>query len=135
MTDRPTEAQVHAAVIAWCRLVAPRDPQLRYLYHTPNGELRSKATAGRLQALGVAAGVPDLLWPVPRCGATGLALELKRRGGVASAAQADWLALYANTGWQTHTIASDDWRDAAAVIAGYSGRVPDPWLAGEGVGV
>ena len=24
-------------------------------------------------------------------------------------------------------------RDAAAVIAGYSGRVPDPWLAGEGV--
>ena len=97
--------------------------------------LRVRRLPARLQALGVAAGVPDLLWPVRRCGATGLAIELKRRGGVTSAAQQDWLSLYANTGWQAHTIASDDWRDAAAVIAGYSGRVPDPWLAGEGVGV
>ena len=53
------------------------NPQWRFC-HVPNGELRSAATAGRLQRLGVVAGWPDLQFAGP--GARMAFLELKRRG-------------------------------------------------------
>jgi hypothetical protein len=65
-----------------------------WLYtHFPSGELRSKATAGRLKRMGMKAGWPDFLLLSPdvrlHC------LELKRRGGTLNDAQqnfCDWCA-------------------------------------------
>ena len=48
-------------------------------FHVPNGELRNKAVAGRLKAMGVKAGVSDILLMSPG-GARLHALELKREG-------------------------------------------------------
>jgi hypothetical protein len=48
-------------------------------FHCPNGELRSKATAGRLKRMGVMAGVSDFILVGPPFG-TLHALELKRQG-------------------------------------------------------
>lgn len=46
-------------------------------WHTPNGGARDKATAGRLKAQGVKAGVPDLQLAVARGGFFGLFIEFK----------------------------------------------------------
>jgi hypothetical protein len=62
-----------------------------YLFHIPNGGKRSIATAKRLKAMGVKAGVSDLFLPVPRGGYPGLWIELKAEGGRTSEEQDDWL--------------------------------------------
>jgi hypothetical protein len=66
-------------------------PDLRFLFHVPNGGHRSKATAGRLKAAGVKAGVPDLLLLVPRGSYHGMACELKIPGGRLLPSQRAWL--------------------------------------------
>ena len=43
-------------------------PDLELLYHVPNGGSRNKAEASKLKRMGVRAGVPDLVLPVPRAG-------------------------------------------------------------------
>lgn len=51
--------------------------ELALLHHIPNGGARSKATAGRLKAEGVKAGIPDICLPVPKNGYGALYIELK----------------------------------------------------------
>jgi hypothetical protein len=74
-------------------LYQERRPELRLLFHVPNGGWRSKATAGRLKDAGVRPGVPDLCLPVPRGFYHGLWLELKvrRRGARLTPEQRRWL--------------------------------------------
>lgn len=87
----PSEYAEQCAVIEWAHIMAGRYPELRWLAHIPNGELRDKATAGRLRAAGVNAGIPDLLLPVPRGQWHGMFLELKAAHGRLSPAQEAWL--------------------------------------------
>lgn len=71
--------------------------------HVPNGELRHPRTAMRLRAMGVKAGVPDILvfTPPPKYPASrGAALELKRRNvRRPTPHQAAWLAELGTLGW------------------------------------
>lgn len=60
------EHELQASIIAECELRANQDPRWGLLFAVPNGGFRSKATAGKLKAEGVKAGVPDLFLPVPR---------------------------------------------------------------------
>lgn len=48
-------------------------------WHTPNGGKRSKASAGRLKAMGVRAGIFDLMFLLP--GPRAFGLELKWKSG------------------------------------------------------
>ncbi len=48
-----------------------------HAFHVPNGGHRTKATAGKLKAQGVKAGVPDILIDLPRGAYHGLRIELK----------------------------------------------------------
>ena len=52
-------------------------PELRWMFAIPNGGLRNKATAGKLRAEGVRAGVADVFVPIPSGGYHGLFLEMK----------------------------------------------------------
>lgn len=62
----------------------------------PNGGVRTAATAGRLKAEGVCAGVPDLFIP-----AWGLWIEMKRaKGGKVSPQQKDWHDYLASCGYR-----------------------------------
>jgi hypothetical protein len=77
---RPEEA-LHRSVVAYLRATLP-EPWL--VVHVPNGGGRSKAEAGILKAMGVLAGMPDLLviGPLDRLGRisiwpTVIAIELK----------------------------------------------------------
>jgi hypothetical protein len=60
-------------------------------WHTPNGEARSKATAGRLKRMGVRPGVSDFLLLSPDGQLH--ALELKRKGERPNDDQAVFLAM------------------------------------------
>lgn len=54
-------------------------PVLKLMFHIPNGGLRNKATAGKLKASGVKAGVWDVFLPLPCYGRMGLFIEFKKR--------------------------------------------------------
>lgn len=76
------EEILQRSLVEYLRLVADKDC---IWLHIPNGEARSKATGGRLKAMGLLAGAPDLMFLLPD--ASVCFLELKRPGGTSSAAQ------------------------------------------------
>ena len=57
--------------------IASYRPELRWMFAIQNGGLRNKATAGKLRAEGVRAGVADVFVPIPSGGYHGLFLEMK----------------------------------------------------------
>ena len=73
-------------------------------WHTPNGELRDVRTAAKLKALGVRAGVPDIVLVSP-CGSVRF-LELKRPGETLSDAQEDF-RIHCTRHGIAHAIAYD----------------------------
>ncbi len=79
---RRDEEQLQRSVVAYLGYTARKDA---IWFHVPNGEGRSKATGGRLKAMGVRAGVADLCF-VLRNGSAAF-MELKASGGRQSAAQ------------------------------------------------
>lgn len=87
-----TEDQEQEMIFDWAEAIKPRDHRLENLFAIPNGGYRSKATAARLKATGVRAGVPDMCLAYPSGEYHGLFVELKRAdGGVLSPAQKIWI--------------------------------------------
>ena len=87
----PSEHFEQRELVRWFRQTWPG---VR-IHAIPNGGARSKATAGRLKAEGVASGVPDLFVP-----AWGLWVEMKRtKGGSLSAEQKDWITYLESVGF------------------------------------
>ncbi len=72
--NRPEE-QTHRAIVEWLCWVEPNAEW----FHPPNGGARSKAEAGIFKALGVKAGVPDLVFTLPPDGRTAF-VEIKAPG-------------------------------------------------------
>lgn len=76
--------------VRWFKL---RHREVR-IFAIANGGARTPATAGRLKAEGVSAGVPDLCVP-----AWSLWIEMKRtKGGSVSPEQKDWIEYLASVG-------------------------------------
>lgn len=81
----PSEAAVQIALVA--RLRQDLRPDVIW-FHVPNGEYRDKRSAAKLKAMGVLPGVPDLVFDNGNI----LYLEIKKPGGVLSAAQRQFKA-------------------------------------------
>ena len=111
------EWQEQRALIEWCRLMERRYPELRWLYHVPNGELREPATAAKLKAMGVRAGVPDLCLPVARKGYHGLYIELKAGTSRPTKAQQGWIAFLTGEGYLVKICYG--FREAASALLDY----------------
>ena len=77
----PTESAEQQCLFRWAAYNRGRWPEMKMMYHIPNGGTRSKSEAGRFRAEGVKAGVPDICLPVARGGYHGMYIEMKRRKG------------------------------------------------------
>ena len=114
----PTEAEEQATLFSWARMVSGRRPELKWMFHVPNGGERGKAEAARFKAEGVKPGVPDIFLPIPRGPYHGLFIELKRqKGGRVSAEQRIWLEALLTQGYMATVCYG--WKDAAATIEDY----------------
>lgn len=118
----PSEASQQATLFELLALLATRDPRAALAFHVPNGGARDARTGARLKAQGVKPGVPDIILPCPALGHTGLAVELKRKGGSLERAQERWLDALEGQGWRC--VVAWSWQDAAREILTYLGHAP-----------
>lgn len=95
------EEILHRACFALVRSLSVVHPVLAWVVHVPNGGKRPRGEAGKLKAMGVRAGFPDLFLPRRHQRWTGLAIELKSASGRVSHDQAIWLEVLASEGYLT----------------------------------
>lgn len=87
-----TESREQTALFQWAAAREKQFPELRCIFHCPNGGARDAITGARLKREGVKAGVPDIFLMVARGQYHGLAIEMKRlKGGNLTANQKTWL--------------------------------------------
>ena len=114
----PTESEEQVTLFSWARLKEGKYPELRLLYHIPNGGSRNQIEAKHLKAQGVKSGVPDLCLPVARGLWHGLYIEMKRqKGGRVSDAQRRWLEDLERQGYRAEVACG--WKEAAQIIEIY----------------
>lgn len=113
-----SEDSQQLALLCWCSQNFEKYPELKRLTHIPNGGSRHKAEAGKLKAMGVKNGVPDLMLLIKRGHWSGIFIELKRvKGGVVSTEQKDWLAFLREQGFGA--IVCYGWLEARKVLIEY----------------
>lgn len=93
------EEDLHRTCFEWVVLMQRSQPVLKWMIHVPNGGKRPMGEAGKLKAMGVKPGVPDLLIPKASGSWMGLAIELKSPVGRLSDPQREWLAELAGEGY------------------------------------
>lgn len=64
-------------VVQWAEWNVRKYPELKWLYHCPNGGSRNKQEAVKLKQMGVKSGVSDLCLPYPKGMYCGLYIEMK----------------------------------------------------------
>ncbi len=120
-TKRPvcaaTEHEEQVSLFQWAELAAIKRPALGLMFAIPNGGKRHKATAAKLKAEGVKAGVPDIFLPVPVGAYHGLWIELKTQTGKPSPKQQVWLKALAAQGYQAAVCYG--WMQARQVLLAY----------------
>lgn len=111
------EENEQAALFAWAKSMSGTYPELAYMHHIPNGGLRSKTEATRLQKQGVKPGVSDIFLPVPRGKYHGFYIEMKVKPNKLTKAQYDWLKAMKSFGYATAVCYS--WIEAKNCIEHY----------------
>lgn len=112
-----SEHSEQCALFDWAEYHTYHIPELAYLFAIPNGGWRHKATAGRLKAEGLKAGVPDVCLPVPRGDYAGLWIEMKWGSNKPTKNQRRWLDFLAGQGYQTAVCRG--WEDARDEVLRY----------------
>lgn len=105
------------AVVNWAHWYADRYPELKWLYHCPNGGSRNRAEAVKLKQMGVKAGVADLCIPYPKGIYCGLYIEMKFGDNRQQNTQKEFLADMAAAGHFVATCYSAE--EAIKVIEEY----------------
>lgn len=98
-----TESDEQIKLLMWASRYAIEEGRLgQYIFAIPNEGKRGFKTAARLKAQGLRSGVPDLMLALPRHGAPGLFIEMKKeKGGTVSANQLKWLERLSGAGYAT----------------------------------
>jgi hypothetical protein len=125
MARNHQEDDEQMALFDWAFRRANSGYLTRLLLHIPNGGYRRPQEAVRLKRLGVRAGVPDILLPVPRNEFHGLWIEMKRpivKGESkpsVSPEQKHWLRELESQGYMTGVCYG--WIEAKDLIESYLG--------------
>lgn len=104
-------------VVSWANWNANRYPELRWLFHVPNGGSRNKQEAVKFKQMGVKAGVSDLCLPYPKGIYCGLFIEMKYGNNRQQDTQKEFLAAMATAGHFVATCYSAE--EAIKVIEEY----------------
>lgn len=102
------EDQEQQKVIEWAMYRSLEYPELRLLHHVPNGGSRNRAEAVKLKRMGVKAGVPDLVLPVPCGGYAGLYIEMKVGKNKPTEKQKEWMEQLKRYGHKVEVCYSGD---------------------------
>ena len=94
------EAAEQKALIDWSLRCCGRFPELKLLFHIPNGGSRNRIEAANLKRQGVKPGVPDLCLPVARGGYHGLYIEMKYGTNKTTSYQDEWIADLTEQGYK-----------------------------------
>ena len=103
--------------------VVEQYPELRWMHAIPNGGYRHKSEAGKLRAMGVKAGVPDIFLPIKRGEYSGLYIEMKKppkggyREGRARPEQLVWIDFLKKQGFGAAVCVG--WEPARDMIIDY----------------
>lgn len=111
------EHLAQAALFRWAEYQAKRLPVLALLFAIPNGGHRHPATAAKLKAEGVKAGVPDICLPVAMGEYHGLWIELKAGKNRPTQTQTAWHVRLSAEGYRVAVCWS--WEAARDVIEEY----------------
>lgn len=111
------EAGAQETLFQWVGYQQRKYPELKLLYHIPNGGKRDVRTAVNLKRQGVKAGIPDLHLPVARGGYHGLYIELKVGSNKATNYQKEWLAELTKQGYLA--VVCYGWQQAAEQLVNY----------------
>lgn len=104
-------------VVSWANWNVNRYPELRWLFHVPNGGSRNKQEAVKFKQMGVKAGVSDLHLPYPKGIYCGLFIEMKYGNNRQQDTQKEFLADMAAAGHFVATCYSAE--EAIKVIEEY----------------
>ena len=85
-------------VVSWAGWNMNRYPELKWLFHVPNGGSRNKQEAVKFKQMGVKAGVSDLCLPYPKGSYCGLFVEMKFGNNRQQDTQKEFLADMAAAG-------------------------------------
>lgn len=86
-----SEATEQERLISWASWQQSCFPELKLLFHIPNGGSRNTLEAANLKRQGVKAGVPDLFLPVAKGTYHGLFIEMKWGKNTVTDKQDEWL--------------------------------------------
>jgi len=117
------EEDLQRLCVEYAGALSLKYPLLDYLFHPANGGKRPKGEAGKLKALGVKPGVPDLMLPFPSPTGKwpGMALELKAPKGSVSEDQWSWMGKAMGQGWLVGIVWSfEDFQDYLDIFLGAS---------------
>jgi hypothetical protein len=114
---RRSEATEQETLIQWCGWQQGKYPELKLIYHIPNGGSRNTLEAANLKRQGVKAGVPDLCLPVARNGFHGLYIEMKYGRNKTTDSQDEWLEALKEQGYFTTVCYGAE--EAERIIARY----------------
>lgn len=112
-----SEATEQERLISWAGWQHNKYPELKLLYHVPNGGSRNTLEAANLKRQGVKAGVPDLCLPVARQGHHGLYIEMKWGKNKVTENQSQWLEELRQQGYKAVVCYGAD--EAIRVIEEY----------------
>ncbi|WP_206458680.1 VRR-NUC domain-containing protein [Anaerovorax sp. IOR16] len=112
-----TEGIEQSTLMEWAELSKGKFPELRLLFHIPNGGSRHLIEAANLKKQGVKAGVPDLCLPVPKGEYHGLYIEMKAKTNTPTKEQKEWIKELTQQGY--FATVCWGWMQAAKVITDY----------------
>lgn len=90
------ESQIQRAIFDWAKY----KPELKWLFHIPNGGSRNMLEAVHLKQQGVKKGVSDMFLPIPKNNYHGLFIELKAGKNKPSKEQLEFIDYVSKQGYK-----------------------------------